>query len=87
MVILKGIGIIVGIVFVMALLVGLQCVVWFSYRACKKCGHNMDYKGLEEGGKNHYLFRCPKCGNWEYIPQETLFQDLNEGLNANENNV
>ena len=59
--------------------IGLQYIVWFHWRTCKYCSHNMEYKGLKEDGDNsHYLFHCPHCGAWEQIPKEEFFRDLDK---------
>lgn len=51
--------------------------VMFHCRACKYCGHHMEYKGLKEDDKDgHYLFHCHHCGAWEQIPKNIFLRNF-----------
>ena len=62
----------IGLVLLAAfLIITSQYLLFFKWRSCKHCHHNMEYKGLKEDNNNgHYLFHCPECGAWEQVPRE-----------------
>ena len=77
----------IGLVLLAAfLIITSQYLLFFKWRLCKRCNHNMEYKGLREDSDNgHYLFHCPHCGAWEQIPKEEFYREIDRGFNPNEN--
>lgn len=75
---------IVVVVVLVLIVIGLKFIVWFNYRPCKHCGHNMVYRGLKEDDNNgHYLFHCEHCGAWENVPREEFTLNCDKDCNPN----
>ena len=75
---------IVVVVVLVALVISLKLFVWFNYRPCKHCSHNMVYRGLKEDDNGgHYLFHCEHCGAWENVPKKELICDCDKDCNPN----
>ena len=60
------------VIALVAILASMSIIrhLWILHsRKCSYCGHSIECKGIvEHEGINQYVFQCPCCGAWEYMP-------------------
>ena len=80
-------AVIIGLSIIMLAAFGyisLQFLLFFHWRKCKHCNHNMDYRGFKDDDDNgHYLFHCPECGAWDQVPREEFFRQCDNPVDEN----
>ena len=80
MVLLKILGSVILILIILVIIIASMSILhhlWVLHSMkCKYCGHKMAYKGVgDHNDKTQYMFQCPMCGAWDYMPVATALDD------------